>query len=72
MNTEVLYIVYEIWNTIPIEITIVLHIGSNYDLRVIIKELAEKLEGKFNCLGKNTKKYITFLVPIQKKVKKRL
>ena len=30
--------------------------------------LAEKFEGKFTCLGENTKKYITFSVPIEKEV----
>ena len=33
-----------------------------------MKELAERCEGKFNCLGKNTEKYLTFSVPIGKEV----
>ena len=44
----------------------VLHNGSNYDYHFIIKELAEKSEGQFICLGENSKRYITFLVPIKK------
>ena len=28
----------------------------------------EEFEGQLNCLGENTEKYITFLVPIQKEV----
>ena len=35
---------------------------------IIIKRLAELLEGQFNCLGENTEKYITFSVPIKKEV----
>ena len=34
----------------------------------IIKELEEKFKKQFSCLGKNTKKYITFTVPIEKEV----
>ena len=30
--------------------------------------MAEKLKGKFECLGKNTEKYITFSVPIKKQI----
>ena len=30
--------------------------------------LAQKIEGQFECLGKNTKKYITFSVPIKKEL----
>ena len=30
--------------------------------------MAEKLKGKFECLGKNTEKYITFSVPIKKQL----
>ena len=34
----------------------------------IIKDLAEELEGQFECLGENTEKYITFSVPIKKEL----
>ena len=53
---------------IPKEIPIVFHNGSNYDYHFIIKELAEKLKNQFICLGENTEKYITFSVPMQRKV----
>ena len=50
------------------EIPVVFHNGSAYDFHYIIKELAEELEGKLECLGENTKKYITFSVPIKKEL----
>ena len=34
------------------------------------KELAEEFKGQFECLGENTEKYITFLVPIKKQITK--
>ena len=36
---------------VPSEIPVVFHNGSNYDYHFIIKELANKFEGKFECLG---------------------
>ena len=35
-----------------------------------MKELAEEFEGQFECLGENTKKYITFSVPIKNQITK--
>ena len=35
----------------------------------MIKELVKKFEGNFECLGEITEKYITFSVPIKKKIK---
>ena len=52
----------------PKEISIVFHNGSIYDYHFIIKELVKECEGNFECLGKNTEKYITFSVPIKKKI----
>ena len=52
---------------VPKEIPIVFHNGSTYDYHFIIKELVKEFEGNFECLGGNTEKYITFLVPIKKK-----
>ena len=46
----------------------VFHNGSNYDYHFIIKELANGFVGKFEYLGKNTGKYKTFSVPIEKKI----
>ena len=53
---------------IPKEILVVFHNGSTFDYHFIIKELAEEFEGEFECLGENTKKYITFSVPIKKEI----
>ena len=53
---------------IPKEIPIVLHNGSTYDYHFIIKELVKEFEGNFECLGESTEKYITFSVPIKKRI----
>ena len=53
---------------VPKEIPILLHNGSNYDYRFIIKEVAEESEGQHNCLGENTEKYITFSVLMEEEV----
>ena len=53
------------------EIPVVFHNSSTYDYHFIIKNLAEEFEGEFECLGENTKKYITFLVPIKKEITKK-
>ena len=52
----------------PKEIPVVFHNGSTYDYHFIIKELVKEFEGNFECLGENTEKYITFSVPIKKKI----
>ena len=53
---------------IPKEIPILFHNESTYDYHFIIKQLAEEFKGKFDCLGENTEKYITFSAPIYKKM----
>ena len=53
---------------IPKEIPVVFYNGSTYDYHFIIKELAKEFEGNFECLGENTEKFITFSVPIKKKI----
>ena len=53
---------------IPKEIPIVFHNGSTYDYYFIIKELVKEFEDNFECLGENIEKYITFSVPIKKKI----
>ena len=53
---------------VPKEIPLVFHNGSTYDYHFIIKELVKEFEGNFDCLGKNTEKYITFSVPLKKKI----
>ena len=58
-------------NKMPKEISVVFHNGSTYDYLFIIKELAEEFEGEFECLGENTKKYITFSVSVKKETAKK-
>ena len=50
------------------EIPLVFHNGSTYDYYFIIKELVKEVDRNFECLGENTEKYITFSVPIKKKI----
>ena len=50
----------------PKEVPVVFHNAFTYDYHFIIKELAKKFEGQFECLVENTEKYITFSVPIKK------
>ena len=54
------------------EFPVVFHNGSNYDYHLIIKELANKFEWRFQCLGENTEEYIffPFSAPIEKEVTK--
>ena len=51
---------------VPNEILVAFHNGSNYDYHFTIKELANKFEGQFQCIGENKEKYKTFSVPIKK------
>ena len=53
---------------VPKEIPVVFHIGSTCDDHFIINELVKEFIGNFECLGENTEKYITFSVPIKKKI----
>ena len=39
-----------------------------YDYHFIIKELVKEFECNFDCLSENTEKYITFSVPLKKKI----
>ena len=48
------------------EIPIVFHNGLAYDYHFIIKYLARKFHGRFECLAENTEKYITFSVSVKK------
>ena len=54
---------------VPKEIPVVFDNGSTYDYHFIIKELVKEFESNFDCLGENTEKYITFSVPLKKKIK---
>ena len=51
---------------IPKEIPVVFHNDLNYDYHFIIKEIAEESKRKFECVGENTEKYVTFSVLKQK------
>ena len=51
---------------VPQEIPVKIHNGSTYDYHLLIKELAEEFKWKFECLGENTEKCISFSVPIKK------
>ena len=53
---------------IPKEIPVVFHNGSTYNYHFITKELVKEFDGNFECLVENTEKYITFSVPIKKKI----
>ena len=54
---------------IPKGILAVFHNGSTYDYHFIIKELVKECDGNFVCLGEKTEKYITFSVPIKKRLR---
>ena len=54
--------------SVPKNIPIVLHNGSNYDYHFIIKELKEECKNQFSCLREITEKYITVTVPTGKEV----
>ena len=54
----------------PNEIPVIFDNGSNYDYHLMIKELANEFDGKFECLGENTEKYKKFSIPIEKEVTK--
>ena len=51
------------------EIPVVFHNGSTYAYHFIIKELLKEFDGDFECLGKNTEKYITFSVLLKKEIR---
>ena len=53
---------------VPNEIPVLFHNGSNVDYHFIIRELANKFEVQFECVGENTDKYKTFSFPIEKAV----
>ena len=53
-------------NKILKETPVVFHNGSTYDYHFKTKELAKEFEGKFECLGENTEKFITISVSIKK------
>ena len=66
-NTGAVDSIYNLKHSVPKNIWIVSHNGSNYDYHFVKKELEEELK-KDTCLGENTDKYIAFTVPIEKEV----
>ena len=52
---------YNLKSNVSNEIPVVFHNGSNYDYHLIIKELAHRFEGQYECLGENMEKYKPFL-----------
>ena len=54
--------------SVPKKIPIVFHNGSNYDYHFIIKKVAEKFKKTIYLFRKNTEKYITFTILIEKEV----
>ena len=55
---------YEVSKKLPI----LIHNRSTYDDHFIIKQLTEEFRVKFECLGENTEKKITFSAPIKKEI----
>ena len=54
--------------SVPKKIPIAFHDGSNYGYHFIKKQFPEEFKTQFTCLGENTEKYITFIVPVEKEV----
>ena len=48
--------IYDLKFSVPNQIPVVFHNGSNYDYHFIIKELANKFKGQFECIGENVQK----------------
>ena len=66
-NTGAVDSIYNLKYSVPKNIWIVSHNGSNYDYHFVKKELEEELK-KNTRLGENTDKYLAFTVPIEKEV----
>ena len=50
------------------EIPVVFHNGFTYHYHFIINQVAKEFHGQLECLGEKTEKYMTFSVPIKKKL----
>ena len=57
---------YNLRYNVSKNIPIVIH-NTGYDSYFITNQIAEEFKGKFECMGENMEKYITFPVPIKKK-----
>ena len=69
--------IYNLEYSVPKNVPVAFHNGSNYDYHFIIKELEKEFEKQFTCLWektlrknmrKNEKKYKNFTVAIGKEV----
>ena len=49
-----------------VDIPVVIHNGSNYDVHLLITELAKEFRAEINVIGETTEKYISFSIPIRK------
>ena len=54
---------YQVSKKIPVVIY-----NAGYGYHFVIEQLAEEFKGQFECIGKNVENYITFSVPIKKKL----
>ena len=52
-----------------IHIPVFFHNGTNYDLNLIITELAKEFRSEMRCIPLNTNKYMVFSIPIKKEIK---
>ena len=50
-------------------IPVFFHNGTNYDFNLIINELAKEIRNEMRCIPLNTNKYMSFSIPIKKKIK---
>ena len=62
------HIIYNLKFNVPSEIPVVFLNGSNFDYHFLIKELENKFERQFECLGEKTENYKSFSVPVDKEV----
>ena len=62
--------IFNLKYNIPKRNSVLFYNGSNFDYHFIIKEIANRFEGEFTCVGKNTEKYKALAVPITKEVKR--
>ena len=67
-NIEVLYIAQNSRYSVPENIPIDFHNGSDDDYNFITEELVEELRKLRTCQAENIEKYVTFTVPIEKEV----
>ena len=51
-----IHVIHKLKYSVPKEIFVILHSGSNYDSNFIINELVKELEGQFTYLKENTGK----------------